>query len=129
MVGFFQVLSQSANVLDLTLPYPAPQVIDLVKLLFLNLGNIVKLDCIWVSGFYGNIILNTIVVPTLIAGVCGFIYIYRRKKLTAADASSLELLKVQLQQNLFFCVFLVCELSLSIHPRIQNLPSLLALAH
>jgi hypothetical protein len=44
LVGFFQILSQSPHVLNLTLPYPAPQVIDIVKLLFLNLGKIVKLE-------------------------------------------------------------------------------------
>jgi hypothetical protein len=115
LVGFFQILSQSSNVLDLTLPYPAPEVIDIMKLLFLNLGKIVKLDCWTAGGFYGNAAVNIFVVPVVIGGICGLTYIYRRKTLQAiitagaADDSALEVLKVQLQQNLFFCIFLVCE--------------------
>ena len=114
-MGFFQILSQAENILDITLPYPLPQLVDLVKLLFLDLRKVVMLDCWVIGGFYGKIAVNIFVVPAVIVSICGLTYIYRRKTLEAiinagaADALALNVLKVQLKQNLFFCIFLVCE--------------------
>eukprot|EP01046_Picozoa_sp_COSAG06_P042538 COSAG06_NODE_5434_length_3483_cov_4.532801_2_plen_547_part_00 len=115
LVGFFQILSQAANVFDVNLPFPAPELISIVKLVFLDVRKIIMVDCWVLGGFYGNIVVNTIVVPVVIGGICGLTYIYRRKTLQAvidagaADEKVLDVLKVQLQQNLFFCIFLVCE--------------------
>lgn len=116
LIGFLQILSQSTNVLGLTMPNPVPLLVGFVKLLFLDLRRVVMLDCWAVGGFYGKLIVNIFVVPVLIGGICGLTYIYRRKKTLqaiivagAADASALDVLKVQLQQNLFLCIFLVCE--------------------
>ena len=99
----------------MTLPYPLPQLVNLVKLLFLDLRKIVMLDCWVIGGFYGKITVNIFVVPAVIVSIRGLTYIYRHKTLEAiiaagaADASALIVLKVQLKQNVFFCIFLVCE--------------------
>jgi hypothetical protein len=78
-----------------------------------NTRVVVTHSCWTAGGFYGNAAVNIFVVPIVIGGICGLTYIYRRKTLQAiiemgaAEPKALDALKVQLQQNLFFCIFLV----------------------
>eukprot|EP01045_Picozoa_sp_COSAG04_P005864 COSAG04_NODE_279_length_18210_cov_5.657225_1_plen_1569_part_10 len=113
LVGFYQILGQASNVLDLVFPFPVPQLVDFIKLLFLDVRKIVMLDCWNIGGFYGKITTNILVVPAVIGGVCLLIYISQKRTLMAviaagaSDESGLEVLKVKLKQNLFLGIFLV----------------------
>ena len=113
LVGFYQVLGQAGNVLDLTFPYPVPEMVGYVKLLFLDVRSLVKLDCMSIGGFYGKITTNVVVVPLAVIGLCFLIFEAQRRTLAAviasgaADTSAYEPLKVKLKHNLFLGVFLV----------------------
>eukprot|EP01045_Picozoa_sp_COSAG04_P003609 COSAG04_NODE_148_length_22826_cov_11.360026_4_plen_2104_part_00 len=113
LVGFYQILGQAGNVLDLIFPYPVPELVDFIKLLFLDVRKIVMLDCWNIGGFYGKIVTNIVAVPAFIVGVCVLIYISQKRTLMAvieagaADTSGLEVLTVKLKQNLFLGIFLV----------------------
>eukprot|EP01045_Picozoa_sp_COSAG04_P013493 COSAG04_NODE_960_length_9157_cov_6.389269_6_plen_765_part_00 len=113
LVGFYQILGQAGDVLDLIFPFPVPQLVDFVKLLFLDVRKLVMLDCWNIGGFYGKIVTNVVVVPTIIGGACQIIYASQKRThmllvaAGAADESGLETLKVQLKQNLFVGIFLV----------------------
>ena len=56
LIGFYQILGQAGNVLDLEFPYPVPQLVDFIKLLFLDVRKLVMLDCWNIGGFYGKIV-------------------------------------------------------------------------
>eukprot|EP01045_Picozoa_sp_COSAG04_P000517 COSAG04_NODE_12_length_42844_cov_6.769213_21_plen_1150_part_00 len=113
LVGFYQILGQAGNVLDIVFPYPVPELVDFIKLLFLDVRKVVMLDCWDIGGFYGKITTNIVAVPTILVGVCVLIYISQKRTLMvviaagAADESGLETLKVKLKQNLFVGIFLV----------------------
>ena len=90
----------------------------IVKLLFLNVRNLVKLDCMNVGGFYGKIATNVVVVPLAVVALCFLIFEAQRRTLAAviaagaADRSAYETLKVKLKHNLFLGIFLVYPVSL-----------------
>ena len=113
LVGFYQILGQASNVLDVVMPHPVPELVDFIKLLFLDVRKIVMLDCWNIGGFYGKITTNIVAVPTILVGICVLIYISQKRTLMvviaagAADESGLETLKVKLKQNLFVGIFLV----------------------
>jgi len=116
--GFYQILGQVTNVLDLTFPHPIPALVGYVKLLFLDVRSLVKLDCMNVGGFYGKTATNVIVVPLAVVALCFLIFEAQRRTLAAvvaagaADRSAYEPLKVKLKQNLFLGIFLVYPVSL-----------------
>ena len=101
------------QVLDLEFPYPVPELVDFIKLLFLDVRKVVMLDCWDIGGFYGKITTNVVAVPSFIVSVCVLIYISQKRTLMtviaagAADTSGLHALKVKLKQNLFVGIFLV----------------------
>eukprot|EP01045_Picozoa_sp_COSAG04_P008546 COSAG04_NODE_476_length_13722_cov_16.614707_1_plen_903_part_10 len=113
LVGFYQILGQAGNVLDLVFPYPLPELVGFIKLMFLDIRKVVMLDCWDIGGFYGKIITNIVVVPAFIVTVCYLIYVSQKRTLMAviaagaADTTGLETLKVKLKQNLFVGIFLV----------------------
>jgi hypothetical protein len=117
-IGFYQILGQATNVLDLTFPRPIPAMMGIVKLLFLDVRNLVKLDCMNVGGFYGKITTNVVVVPLAVVALCFLIFEAQRRTLAAviaagaADRSAYEPLKVKLKHNLFLGIFLVYPVSL-----------------
>ena len=84
-----------------------------VKLLFLDVRSLVKLDCMNLGGFYGKITTNVVVVPLAVVIVCLLIFEVQRRSLAAviaaggADQSAYVTLKVKLKQNLFLGIFLV----------------------
>ena len=112
------MLGQATNVLDLAFPRPIPAMMDIVKLLFLDVRNLVKLDCMNVGGFYGKITTNVVVVPLAVVALCFLIFEAQRRTLAAviaagaADRSAYETLKVKLKHNLFLGIFLVYPVSL-----------------
>ena len=116
--GFYQILGQVTNVLDLTFPHPIPALVGYVKLLFLDVRSLVKLDCMNVGGFYGKTATNVIVVPLAVVALCFLIFEAQRRTLAAviaagaADRSAYEPLKVKLKHNLFLGIFLVYPVSL-----------------
>ena len=83
LVGFYQILGQASNVLDVVMPYPVPELVDFIKLLFLDVRKIVMLDCWNIGGFYGKIVTNIVAVPAFIVGVCMLIYISQKRTLMA----------------------------------------------
>ena len=112
-IGFYQILGQASNVLDLTFPHPIPAILGYVKLLFLDVRSLVKMDCMNVGGLYGKIVTNVVVVPLAVVIICFLIFETQRRSLTAviaagaADQSAYVTLKVKLKQNLFLGIFLV----------------------
>jgi hypothetical protein len=117
-IGFYQILGQATNVLDLTFPHPIPTMVRYIKLLFLDVRSLVKLDCMNVGGFYGKITTNVVVVPLAVVALCFLIFEAQRRTLAAviaagaADRSAYEPLKVKLKHNLFLGIFLVYPVSL-----------------
>eukprot|EP01045_Picozoa_sp_COSAG04_P010945 COSAG04_NODE_689_length_11142_cov_6.664041_4_plen_1132_part_00 len=113
LVGFYQILGQASNVLDLNFPNPVPDLVGFIKLLFLDIRRVVMLDCWDIGGFYGKFVTNIVVVPLFIFTVCQLIYMSQKRTLTAviaagaADASGLHALKVKLKQNIFVGIFLI----------------------
>jgi autotransporter translocation and assembly factor TamB len=105
-------------VLDLTFPHPIPALVGYIKLLFLDVRSLVKLDCMNVGGFYGKIMTNVVVVPLAVVALCFLIFEAQRRTLAAgiaagaADQSAYEPLKVKLKHNLFLGIFLVYPVSL-----------------
>eukprot|EP01045_Picozoa_sp_COSAG04_P030341 COSAG04_NODE_5241_length_1689_cov_1.572327_1_plen_497_part_10 len=63
LVGFYQILGQASNVLDLNFPNPVPELVGFIKLLFLDIRRVVMLDCWDIGGFYGKFVTNIVVVP------------------------------------------------------------------
>eukprot|EP01043_Picozoa_sp_COSAG02_P031425 COSAG02_NODE_2051_length_10000_cov_2.340471_2_plen_208_part_00 len=116
-IGFYQILGQASNVLDLTFPHPIPTILGYVKLLFLDVRSLVKMDCMNVGGLYGKIVTNVVVVPLAVVIICFLIFEVQRRSLTAviaagaADQSAYVTLKVKLKQNLFLGIFLVYPVS------------------
>ena len=55
--------------LDLTFPHPIPTMVRYIKLLFLDVRSLVKLDCMNVGGFYGKITTNDVVVPLSVVDI------------------------------------------------------------
>ena len=110
-----QILGQAGTVLDLNFPYPIPELINLVKLLFLDIRNIIRLDCFEMGGFGGKLVTNLVVVPAIIGGTCLLVYMQQRRTLTAlvaagaSDESGLHVLQVQLKHRLMIGIFLVCK--------------------
>ena len=51
IIGFYQIVSQMSAVLYLELPSPVPALTDLMAILFLDVRNIIKLDCWDIGGF------------------------------------------------------------------------------
>lgn len=100
----------------MTYPSPVPELIDFIKLLFLDLRKIVMLDCWSVGGFYGKIVTNVVVMPLLACAICMLIYLVEKRSLVAviaaggADRSAMKALRVKLKHNFFLAIFLVCEL-------------------
>ena len=113
LVGFYQILGQASNVLDLNFPHPVPDLVSFIKLLFLDIRRVVMLDCWDIGGFYGKIVTNIVVVPSFLVTVCYLIYMSQKRTLMtviaagAADTSGLHALKVKLKQNLFVGIFLI----------------------
>eukprot|EP01043_Picozoa_sp_COSAG02_P027509 COSAG02_NODE_1628_length_11586_cov_3.954644_1_plen_316_part_10 len=113
IVGFYQILGQVSNVVDIELPEPVPQLVSLVKILFLDVRNIIKLDCWDVGGFHGKLVTNLLVIPLVYVAGCIFIYTSQRRTIGqvvaagAADESAYVTAKVKLQRNLFLGVFLL----------------------
>ena len=70
-------LGQAGNVLDLVFPYPVPQLVDFIKLLFLDVQNR-DAGLLNIGGFYGTV-TNILVVPAVIAGVCWLIYLSQKR--------------------------------------------------
>jgi hypothetical protein len=68
-IGFYQILGQATNVLDLTFPHPIPALVGYIKLLFLDVRSLVKLDCMNIGGFYGKITTNVVVVPLAVVAL------------------------------------------------------------
>ena len=95
------------------MPYPVPELVSFIKLLFLDVRRIVMLDCWDIGGFYGKIVTNIVVVPVFILTVCFLIYLSQKRTVVAiiaavaADTSGLHALKVKLKQNLFVGIFLI----------------------
>jgi hypothetical protein len=73
IVGFYQLLAQMNNILDITFPSPVPELMEFIKLLFLDVRNIIRLDCFDLGGFYGKAFTNVCVMP-LICVLCCLLY-------------------------------------------------------
>eukprot|EP01045_Picozoa_sp_COSAG04_P012707 COSAG04_NODE_866_length_9767_cov_2.846400_1_plen_2137_part_00 len=113
IVGFYQILSQMGNVIDIEFPRPVPELQELVKVLFLDLRSVIKMDCWEVGGFYGKLTTNLAVVPLLYVSGCIFYYVFQKKGIGeviaagAADESAYVTARVRLQQNLMVGIFLL----------------------
>ena len=108
-------MAQASTVLALAFPHPIPELIDLVKLLFLDVRKLVRLHCFEMGGFGGKLVTNLVAVPAVVGGVCIVIYIAQKRTLKelvaagAADASGFHVLQVELKHRLMVGTFLVCE--------------------
>ena len=113
IVGFYQILSQLQNVIDVTLPAPVPTFAEYLKLLMVDVRAVINLDCWSVGGFYGKLWTNLLVIPVLFVAVCAFVWSSQRRTIAqviaagGADESAYVTANVKLQQNLMFGIFLL----------------------
>ena len=112
-MGFYQILSQMQNVIDVTFPEPVPTFAEYLKLLMVDVRTVINLDCWSVGGFYGKLWTNLLVVPVLFVSVCAFIWSSQRRTIGqviaagGADESAYVTANVKLQQNLMFAIFML----------------------
>jgi hypothetical protein len=101
------------NILDVQFPSPIPELLSLLKLLFLDVRTIIRLDCWDVGGFWGKLTTNVFVIPVLFITGCGLLYLNQRKTIKAviaaggADESAFGTALVAFKSNLLFGVFLL----------------------
>jgi hypothetical protein len=66
-----------------------------------------------IGGFVGKLTTNVFAVPTIFAGGCVLMYLNERRTIGTviaaggADATAYRTATISLQQNLFFCIFLL----------------------
>jgi hypothetical protein len=113
IIGFYQIIAQISNVIDIDLPQPVPQLSALMKLLFLDLRSIIRLDCWHIGGFHGKLVTNLLVIPLVYVAGCVFVYSGQYRTVGqligagAADESAYVTAKVKFQRHLFLGVFLL----------------------
>eukprot|EP01052_Picozoa_sp_SAG31_P012401 SAG31_NODE_724_length_12555_cov_11.624277_7_plen_246_part_00 len=54
IIGFYQMLGQMDNILNVSFPEPVPSMMNFLELMFLDVRNIVRLDCWNVGGFVSH---------------------------------------------------------------------------
>lgn len=112
-MGFYQILSQMQNVIDITFPEPVPTFAEFLKILMVDVRTVINLECWNVGGFYGKLWTNLLVVPILFFSVCGFVWVSQRRTIAqviaagGADESAYVTANVKLQQNLAIGTFLL----------------------
>eukprot|EP01052_Picozoa_sp_SAG31_P008932 SAG31_NODE_459_length_15396_cov_5.092502_10_plen_431_part_00 len=113
IVGLYQILGQAAAVLNVSFPSPVPELIDVLKLLFLDVRKVIRLDCWDIGGFYGKLITNVFLLPVLFCVGCLVVYYNDRrmyKRLIKDGASGSEALQsavISLKRNLLLGIFLM----------------------
>ena len=113
VIGFYQLLGQMDNILDVKFPEPVPTLMSFLELMFLDVRNIVRLDCWDVGGFVGKLVTNIAVMPSVFVMICILIYLGQKRTIGAviaaggADESAYGTVLVKLEANLLFGVFLL----------------------
>eukprot|EP01043_Picozoa_sp_COSAG02_P036007 COSAG02_NODE_2612_length_8419_cov_2.286779_4_plen_1809_part_00 len=113
MIGFYQILSQMTNILSTVFPSPVPELLGFVKLLFLDVRSIIRLDCWDIGGFWGKLTTNIAVIPVIYIAGCALLYFNQRKTINAviaaggADDSAFRTALVAFQSNLLVGLFLL----------------------
>lgn len=102
-----------SNVLSIQFSFPVPELLSFVKLMFLDVRNLVRLDCWDIGGFYGKLITNIMVMPVLFVIGCALLYMNQRRTISAviaaggSDESAFTTATVAFKSNLLFGVFLL----------------------
>jgi hypothetical protein len=113
IIGFYQLLSQTGNVLSMALPSPIPEFVGFIKLFFLDLRAIVRADCWDAGGLYYKLAINVFVVPFLFFFGCFLVYIQQKKTAAViiaaggADQSAFTTVRAKFKQNVFVGIFLL----------------------
>ena len=87
-------------------PEPVPTMLGFLDLLFLDLRNVVRLDCWDIGGFIGKLITNTAVMPSVFVAICILIYMAQKRTVGvviaagAADESAYSTVLIKLESNL-----------------------------
>ena len=117
MIGFYQLLAQMNNILNVKFPSPVPDILDFMKLMFLDVRNLIRLDCCKcstfrnqhavgfgahyipsppaddiccagdVGGFYGKLATNVFVMPLLFVVGCAVLFLNQRRTIAAVIAA------------------------------------------
>ena len=113
IIGFHQILGGMSTALDIQFPSPVPELISFVKLLFLDLRALVRMDCWDLGGFYGKVVTNIVAMPIMVLLVCILMFYNQRRTITAvisagaADKSALRSAHVQFSNNVMLGIFLL----------------------
>lgn len=114
-LSFGQLLAQMDGVLDVSFPSPIPELVGFVKMLFLDVRTLIKMDCWSVGGFWGKLLTNLLLVPLAYTLGCFALYHQQRRAISlviasgGTDESAYTTAAVKLQSHLFIGVFLLCE--------------------
>ena len=117
-VGLCQILGQSDTVLSITFPDPVPTLLDMMRLLFLDLRKLIRMDCWQLGGLYTQLATNLVLLPIVLFGAAYVYYMSEArtvKRLIAegvSDEDGLQSAKVQLQRNAQRAIFLLCKSTL-----------------
>lgn len=80
---------------------------------FLDVRNIVRLDCWDIGGFTGKLVTNIAVMPIVFVTICFLIYMAQKRTVSVviaaggADESAYGTVFIKLKSNLLFGVFLL----------------------
>lgn len=113
LVGFWQQLGQMEKVLDINLPEPVPTLVQTMRLMLFDVKQILKLDCLDIGGFWGQLMTNVVILPSIGLLVCVLRYKLEQKTIAAvvaaggADPSAYDAAFVSFQQNLALITFLL----------------------
>eukprot|EP01043_Picozoa_sp_COSAG02_P025727 COSAG02_NODE_1456_length_12512_cov_17.368082_2_plen_232_part_00 len=101
------------KVLNISLPEPVPTVVQTMRLVLFDVKQILKLDCLDIGGFWGQLITNVVILPFIGLFVCVLRYKLEQKTIAAviaaggADQSAYDSARVSFQQNLALITFLL----------------------
>jgi hypothetical protein len=113
LIGLYQILSQAETVLMIALPDPLPTIIQVARALFLDIRDVIHMDCIDMGGLYAKIITNVFVLPLLAAAACCVYYWNETKTVDrliregVSDTTGLQSASMQLKRNLMVATFIL----------------------
>jgi hypothetical protein len=113
LMGFWQQLGQMEKVLNISLPEPVPTLVAFMRLMLFDVKQILRLDCLDIGGFWGQLTTNTIILPSVGLLVCVLRYKLEQKAIASviasggADQSAFGTAFINFQQNVALVTFLL----------------------
>ena len=104
LVGYVQVVNQIGLVLDITFPPYIQALFGAVKLVAVNLKDVLHLDCIGIFSFYTKWSIRVFGIPLTLLGIAALHFAYVRRR---GDETAMKAAAGNLKSNAFFILFVV----------------------